>query len=325
MALRTMSVTVLITVYFILICNINIMIAQITTIPNDTETLVNTENPQISTSTHGAETSLSPALDVTNTNFSTTSTTMFKASEPVSSSTAAATTLDVSRSSNLNVSSTLASPPSSTLPSTGSSNQTYSTTMSGVTQSISTMLSTQMIPTQKNGTEKTSDGTATTMSGVTLVSTTPSTQMKPTQGSGNETTNGTATTTLSDTEEYNMKYSEIILTSIFSTVLVVVVVVIIFVGFKKCLRGRSQYSHHPLRETSYEPDRYSSPDDTLVISGGLYDAPRIYNPNMTVLEEEESQNDYASFQSRPGQFKLEFLPGDKDMDPTNNGSQGRNV
>ncbi|XP_069489675.1 uncharacterized protein [Ambystoma mexicanum] len=62
-------------------------------------------------------------------------------------------------------------------------------------------------------------------------------------------------------------------------------------------------------------DRYSAPEDTLVISGGLYDAPRVYNPTMTVLEDEELHHDYVSFGSRPGQFRLEFLPGEKEAEP----------
>ncbi|KAM4699350.1 uncharacterized protein O3C94_000871 isoform 1-T3 [Discoglossus pictus] len=126
---------------------------------------------------------------------------------------------------------------------------------------------------------------------------------------------------VSDAKLSSLKDSEAILTSIFSIFLGVVVLAVLVFSFKKYRRKRSQYSHHPLRESSFESaDRYSAPDDTLVISGGLYDAPRVYNPNMTVLEEDESQPDYVSFSSRPGQFRLEFLPGDKEMDPVFDGS-----
>ncbi|XP_040279878.1 uncharacterized protein LOC120995001 [Bufo bufo] len=132
-------------------------------------------------------------------------------------------------------------------------------------------------------------------------------------------------TLVSGVKSSGMKYSETVLTSIFSTILVVVLLTILAFCFNKYRKGRSQYSHHPLRENVYESEGYSPPDDTLVISGGLYDAPRIYNPNMTVLEEDESQHDYVSFSGRPGQFRLEFLPGDKDMDPAYTGSLRRNV
>ncbi|XP_029428497.1 uncharacterized protein LOC115073808 isoform X3 [Rhinatrema bivittatum] len=74
-------------------------------------------------------------------------------------------------------------------------------------------------------------------------------------------------------------------------------------------------SFDALSTSQMSADRYSAPDDTLVISGGLYDAPRVYNPNMTVLEDEECQHDYISFGSRPGQFRLEFLPGEKEREP----------
>ncbi|MEE6516259.1 hypothetical protein FKM82_025547 [Ascaphus truei] len=129
------------------------------------------------------------------------------------------------------------------------------------------------------------------------------------------------TTQVTDARFSKLKDSEAVLTSIFGTILGIAVLGIIAFSFNKYRKRRSQYSHHPLRENSYESaDRYSAPDDTLVISGGLYDAPRVYNPNMTVLEEEDTPHDYVSFSSRPGQFRLEFLPGDKEMDPVFNGS-----
>ncbi|KAG9464462.1 uncharacterized protein [Eleutherodactylus coqui] len=132
------------------------------------------------------------------------------------------------------------------------------------------------------------------------------------------------TTLVSDENWNGIKYSEVVLTSIFSTILVVVLLAMLAFCFIKYRKRRSQYCHRPLCENVYEAEVYSPPDDTLVISGGLYDAPRIYNPNMTVLEEEDPQPDYVSFSSRPGQFRLEFLPGDKDMNPPH-GSLQRNV
>ncbi|XP_040193348.1 cell wall integrity and stress response component 2-like isoform X2 [Rana temporaria] len=300
MATRTMCAIVGITVCFFLVCNANAMITDSTPTRNHSATLVNTENSIVSTSTHSAETTLSTDSDVTNTSFSSTSTTTLNASKlpQISAFTSAATTqstVNVSGPSTLKNTATSSLSSSSTMtlpgPSSSTNNQTYSTSTSGETRVVSTLLPTETKPTP--------------------------------QGNGTETSpNGTASTALSGAEKHSMDYSEIILTSIFSVILVVVVLVILSFGFKRCLRGTSQYSHHPLYETSYEPDGYSPPDDTLVISGGLYDAPRIYNPNMTVLDEEESQNDYASINSRPGQFRLEFLPGDKDIDPM---SQRRNV
>ncbi|KAM4046657.1 uncharacterized protein ACNLHF_010164 [Anomaloglossus baeobatrachus] len=135
----------------------------------------------------------------------------------------------------------------------------------------------------------------------------------------------TNATVVSDKKMNGMKYSETVLTSIFSTILVVVLLTTLAFCFNKYRKQRSQYSHHPLHENIYESEGYTPPDDTLVISGGLYDAPRIYNPNMTVLEEEDSPPDYISFSNRPGQFRLEFLPGDKDIEPGYNGSLRRNV
>ncbi|XP_069797541.1 uncharacterized protein [Narcine bancroftii] len=55
------------------------------------------------------------------------------------------------------------------------------------------------------------------------------------------------------------------------------------------------------------------PNDTLVISGGLYDETRVYNPNMTILEEDDELHvDYPAFTSKYSQFKLEFLPEERE-------------
>ncbi|XP_053313545.1 uncharacterized protein LOC128475093 [Spea bombifrons] len=139
--------------------------------------------------------------------------------------------------------------------------------------------------------------------------------------------NNTAVTSFNGTLASNtsgarltLTHSEAILTSVFSIILAFVALAVLIYIVRKHSRRISQYSHHPLHETSNEPEeRYLPPEDTLVISGGLYDAPRIYNPNMSVLEEEEVQHDYVSF-GRPGQFRLEFLPGDKEIDSTHDGS-----
>lgn len=58
-------------------------------------------------------------------------------------------------------------------------------------------------------------------------------------------------------------------------------------------------------------DRYATPDDTLVISGGLYDAPRLYNSSMTAYDDEELQTDHLPISAHPGQYRLEFF-GEKE-------------
>ncbi|XP_078500276.1 uncharacterized protein LOC144755342 [Lissotriton helveticus] len=141
--------------------------------------------------------------------------------------------------------------------------------------------------------------------------------MNTTEGTEVNTT-GAYTTALT-VESVHLKHSEAILTIAFSIILGIVVLVILVYSLNKCKTRRSQYSHHPLHASSYESvDHYMAPEDTLVISGGLYDAPRVYNPTMTVLEDEESQHDYVSFASRPGQFRLEFLPGERETKPSDN-------
>ncbi|XP_018973498.1 uncharacterized protein LOC109104670 isoform X1 [Cyprinus carpio] len=110
-----------------------------------------------------------------------------------------------------------------------------------------------------------------------------------------------------------LNHSEKSLTILFSILLGVIVLVILghFVyKFGRSKERSVQYTHRRLQnEDTGEP--FALPDDTLVISGGLYDGPQIYNPTMTV-QNEEFQTDASGFASRPTQFCLEFLREDQD-------------
>ncbi|XP_042318006.1 uncharacterized protein LOC121927962 [Sceloporus undulatus] len=111
-----------------------------------------------------------------------------------------------------------------------------------------------------------------------------------------------------------LKKSEAILTISFSILLALTILGFTVYILNKYRKRRNQYAHHPLYDTSSETvDRYTIPDDVLVISGGLYDAPRIYNQNM-VYEDDELQNDYLPFSAQPGHLRLESLPEEKEQD-----------
>ncbi|XP_068125780.1 uncharacterized protein [Hyperolius riggenbachi] len=327
---RTMYPSVLIAVCFSLLCYANGISAEITPTQDSSAASRKNETVQVDITAYRAQTTESSDWNTTSimSAFSNTSDIILKTPVLTISTTvtsaAPQSTVKESQHSTVKHDATLL--PSTTVPLSGPT----------VPSSGPTVPSSGPTVPSSGATASSSSGT---YSSTTLSTTTSSNQTNgtsaslPTQEKTSTQNNATDTyatpnvndTTLSDTDKNSMKYSEIILTSIFSTILVVVVLLILAYGFKKFLIRKLQYSHHPLRETSYESDRYTPPDDTLVISGGLYDAPRIYNPNMTVLEEEEPQNDYASFNSRSGQFRLEFLPGDKDLDPNDNSSLRRNV
>ncbi|XP_039605291.1 sialomucin core protein 24-like [Polypterus senegalus] len=117
-----------------------------------------------------------------------------------------------------------------------------------------------------------------------------------------------------------LSHSEMVITACVSVILIVSVLVLLMYSLNKCKKKRTQYSHRPLHNfTDETADRYHAPDDTLVISGGLYDGPRIYNPNMSILEEEDDIHvDNQAFGSKPTQFKLEFLPEEQER-PENTG------
>lgn len=89
------------------------------------------------------------------------------------------------------------------------------------------------------------------------------------------------------------------LTVVFSVVLGVFVLGLVMYKFKRCHQRRVQYSHQPLTEDYAEA--FVTDDDTLVISGGLYDG--------HVCEPITTQDDPISCQ--PTQFRLEFLNDDQ--------------
>uniref|UniRef100_A0A8B9GYR5 Uncharacterized protein n=1 Tax=Astyanax mexicanus TaxID=7994 RepID=A0A8B9GYR5_ASTMX len=72
-----------------------------------------------------------------------------------------------------------------------------------------------------------------------------------------------------------------------------------------------QYSHRPLyNEDTGKSEHFVVPDDTLVISGGLYDGPQIYNPTVAALNDE----DQLTFSYTPTQLRLEFLHEEQGTD-----------
>ncbi|XP_066479403.1 uncharacterized protein [Tiliqua scincoides] len=114
-----------------------------------------------------------------------------------------------------------------------------------------------------------------------------------------------------------LKDSETILTIGFAIILALTILGFIVYLLNRYRKRRDQYSHHPLYNASSEiVDRYATPDDTLIISGGLYDAPRTYNPSLMVYEDEDLQIDHLPFSAQHGQYRLEFLPGEKEKSPS---------
>ncbi|XP_051752371.1 sialomucin core protein 24-like isoform X2 [Ctenopharyngodon idella] len=142
-------------------------------------------------------------------------------------------------------------------------------------------------------------------------STTPMT--KPTAFTSTSVIQNSSTSS-NESQSGGLNHSEKSLTILFSILLGVIVLVILVNFMYKYGRSKErsiQYTHRRLQnEDTGEP--FAVSDDTLVISGGLYDGPQIYNPTMTVQNDEEYQTDIPGFASRPSQIRLEFLREDQD-------------
>ncbi|XP_060701179.1 sialomucin core protein 24-like [Hemiscyllium ocellatum] len=171
---------------------------------------------------------------------------------------------------------------------------------------------------QINATHQVSTPTATTALKLTQTGSTE-TNRQPTSAGVTQPNTGSLysiITTRTSGTVMHLRKQEIILTICLSTILGVVILTIIMYNVIKCKQRRAQYTHRPLYATSNEEPgrRYNIPDDTLVISGGLYDESRVYNPNMSVLgEDDEFHGDYPAFASKYSQFRLEFLPEEREI------------
>ncbi|XP_039972203.1 sialomucin core protein 24-like [Xiphias gladius] len=91
---------------------------------------------------------------------------------------------------------------------------------------------------------------------------------------------------------FGLNISEKNLTIVFSVALGVFAVALVMFMFQRC-KQKIQYLHQPLNDTNYT-DGFAADDDTLIISGGLYDGHQLYD-NVPTAPEDQSQ------------FHLEFL------------------
>ncbi|KAJ8360361.1 hypothetical protein SKAU_G00168860 [Synaphobranchus kaupii] len=121
---------------------------------------------------------------------------------------------------------------------------------------------------------------------------------------------------------FKLKHSKKTMTIILSSLLGVAALVIFLYTLDRCKRKKTQYLHRPLYNNSEDTvDRFLPADDTLVISGGLYDGPRVYNPTMTTTNEDEDFHcDQPPFSSRSTQFQLQLLKEEGEKPPSSEAS-----
>ncbi|GAA6216781.1 flocculation protein FLO9-like [Lates japonicus] len=93
------------------------------------------------------------------------------------------------------------------------------------------------------------------------------------------------------TQGFGLNTSEKNMTIVFSVALGVFGLALVMFMFHRC-KQKIQYLHQPLNNT--DGDAFVADDDTLIISGGLYDGHPIYD-NVPEAPEDRSQ------------FRLEFL------------------
>lgn len=221
----------------------------------------------------------------------------------ISTTTAPNSYSETSTSSNSQSNSTITSP----------TVQTQITTVqinSSITDTTPTSLATQ--PASKPATTSVSNTRLTTLSSSAVTA------------HGNESTSGTAATKLTTekapgnktnnepTAGASMKLPEKSMTILFSVILGVIVLLVLGQIVYKVSRNKHrsvQYSHRPLYNED-TGEHFVVPDDTLAISGGLYDGPQIYNPTVAALNDE----DQLTFSYTPTQLRLEFLHEEQGTD-----------
>ncbi|XP_052456129.1 uncharacterized protein LOC128015918 isoform X2 [Carassius gibelio] len=188
-----------------------------------------------------------------------------------------------------------------------------SNTTLGPNQSNVTGLTGQPNTTENAQTTQSATSSAFNISSTAVTSTDNTTVVTKPTAITSTTVTQNSFTSLNKSQGDGLNHSEKSLTILFSILLGVIVLVVLGHFVYKFIRSKEssiQYTHRRLHnEDAGEP--FAVPDDTLVISGGLYDGPQIYNPTMTV-QNEEFQIGTPGFSSRPTQFRLEFLREDQD-------------
>ncbi|XP_067316429.1 sialomucin core protein 24-like isoform X2 [Pseudorasbora parva] len=188
---------------------------------------------------------------------------------------------------------------------TGSAEQSNSTKSAQTTQTATSStinINSTTVTSTVNSTHSNNETTTLSTTPLTKTTAIPSTAVTQNTTFSNESIGG------------GMNNSEKSMTILFSILLGVIVMVILVNFAYKYGRSKErsiQYTHRRLQNED-TGESFAVSDDTLVISGGLYDGPQIYNPTMTVQNEEEFQTNTPGFASRPTQFRLEFLGEDQD-------------
>ncbi|XP_056606368.1 sialomucin core protein 24-like [Triplophysa dalaica] len=190
--------------------------------------------------------------------------------------------------------------------------QIYNTTKTSTSSPTTTVNVSTTAITSRNNTPYSSTTVLTTL-------TTPLVT-KPTEKTSTTVTQNNSTAI--NKSSVGLSSSEKSLTVLFSALLglIVLIVLVYFMHkYRKRNQTRVQYTHRRLQSDD-TGEQYAGADDTLVISGGLYDGPQIYNPTMTVQNEEEFQADASGFGYASSQFRLEFLKEEQQRDPDRDAS-----
>ncbi|KAJ8373114.1 hypothetical protein AAFF_G00271190 [Aldrovandia affinis] len=124
------------------------------------------------------------------------------------------------------------------------------------------------------------------------------------------TVNSTTDSTAHEDIETGLSSSETAMTIFFGVALGLAVLTAMAYSLGMCKRRATQFSHRRLHNSAEDTgDRFGAPDDTLVISGGLYDGPQVFNP---VEEDVGLHCDRPAPGSGATQLRLEFLPDDQE-------------
>ncbi|KAJ8370352.1 hypothetical protein SKAU_G00103800 [Synaphobranchus kaupii] len=129
-------------------------------------------------------------------------------------------------------------------------------------------------------------------------------------------TNSTMEMVRTQGPQLGLTRSEVGITMFCGVVLGLTILIMVGYNIHRCQRRKAQYIHQPLYNSSEETvDRFPAPDDTLVISGGLYDGPESFTSALTTDEDTGFHSDQPPFAPQPTHFRLEFLSEEQQRSP----------
>ncbi|XP_076124589.1 uncharacterized protein LOC143104421 [Alosa pseudoharengus] len=263
----------------------------------ESSTVATSSHTTTSTAITSTTTSTPPLMSTTQTKSTTVTSQPSSTSPQPSTATTGSTVVQTTQSTSSRSATTGSTPSVSSTTTTGPTPSVSSTTTTGPTPGVTSTTTTGSTP---GVTSTTTTGPTPSVTSTTTTGSTPgvTSNTSSTPNVTDTTTNSSNTTAINPGGGLNS--SEMALTVVLGIVLGVVALAIIVYTLRKRRQRMLPFTHQRLYCRDDTVDLFAPPDDTLVISGGLYDGTQMNPVDGDVTMDH-------TFSGQPAPLRLEFL------------------